>query len=139
MIRTYTELMAIPDFLGRFRYLKIGGKVGEETFGYDRWFNQNFYNSYDWKQLRREILLRDGGCDLAHPDRPFADGEKIFIHHMNPIMLKDIREHTDFLLDPEYLIACSFDTHNAIHYGDESLVMLPVFAIRRPNDTCPWR
>ena len=139
MIRTYTELMQITDYLERYRYLKIGGRVGEETFGSDRWFNQAFYLSNEWKQVRREVIVRDGGCDLAHPDHPFGDYDRIYIHHMNPIALKDIREHTDYLLDPEYLISCSMDTHNAIHYGDESLIVVPAFVRREPHDTCLWR
>lgn len=139
MIRTYTELMEIPDYLDRYRYLKIGGKIGEETFGADRWFNQRFYLSNEWKDIRREVMLRDLGCDLADPDHEMFRDDVVVIHHMNPIMLKDIREHTDFLLDPEYLITCSKNTHNAIHYGDESLILPPTFVVRRANDTCPWR
>ena len=139
MIRTYTELMEIPDYMDRFRYLKLDGLIGRETFGSDRWFNQAFYLSREWKDVRREVILRDLGCDLAHPDFEFGQNDRIMIHHMNPIELSDIRDHTDFLLDPEYLIACTFNTHNAIHYGDESLVRPPSFVRRAPNDTCPWR
>lgn len=139
MIRTYTELLQIPDFLERFRYLKLDGKVGIETFGADRWFNQAFYNSYEWRQLRREIILRDLGCDLACPDHEFGKRDTIVIHHMNPIAIDDIRDHTEYLMNPEYLIATTSDTHRAIHYGDESLVVAPTFVVRTPNDTCPWR
>lgn len=139
MIRTYTELIEIPDYMDRYRYLKLDGTVGLETFGSDRWFNQRFYSSNEWKNLRREIMIRDNGCDLAHHDKPIYEHERIYIHHMNPIVLDDIRDHSEFLLNPEYLICCTFDTHNAIHYGDEKLVIEPTFVIRKPNDMCPWR
>lgn len=139
MIRTYTELMEIPDYLDRYRYLKIGGRVGEETFGADRWFNQRFYNSSEWRDIRREVLVRDMGRDLAHPDYEIGNLDSIVIHHMNPVTIDDIRNHTDYLMDPEYLIACSLNTHNAIHYGDESLIVVPSFVVRRANDTCLWR
>jgi hypothetical protein len=138
MIRTYTELCEIPTFLERFRYLMLDRSVGIETFGSARWFNQAFYNSNEWRQLRREIALRDLG-DLACEDHEFGSRDRIVIHHMNPIMLSDIRDRTDILMNPEYLIATTADTHRAIHYGDESLVTEPTFVFRRPNDTCPWR
>lgn len=140
MIRTYTELIQIPTFLERYKYLKLGGRVGEETFGVDRYFNQRFYRkSKEWKSVRNRIIIRDLGCDLAHEDHPFVNGEKIIIHHMNPIMLADILDWTDFLINEEYLIATTLNTHNAIHYGDESLLGLDAPVIRKPNDTCPWR
>ncbi len=138
-IRTYTELMSIPTFLERYYYLKLGGRVGEETFGSDRYFNQAFYHSDEWRRMRNRIISRDFGCDLADRDHPFAPGEKIYIHHMNPIVLKDIVSHSDYLLDEEFLIATSFETHQAIHYGDDSFLLLDSPVIRRPNDTCPWR
>lgn len=140
MIRTYTELIEIPTFIERYRYLKIGGRVGQETFGSDRYFNQRFYrNSKEWKSARNRIIIRDQGCDLADPDHPIPNGTKIFIHHMNPVMLRDILDWSDILINEEYLITTTLDTHNAIHYGDESLLLLDTVVVRRPNDTCPWR
>lgn len=139
MIRTFTELIELPTFIDRFRYLKLDGVVGEQTYETGRWFNQQFYRSREWRDVRREVILRDCGCDLADPDHPFADSDVITIHHMNPILLKDIREHTDFLLNPEFLIACTTNTHRAIHFGDESMVTQYEYVRRLPNDTCPWR
>ena len=121
LIRTYTELMQIPTYIERYRYLRLGGQVAAETFGWERYLNQHFYNSHEWREFRRSIILRDHGCDLADPDHPFADGELIYIHHMNPIDTHDIVEQTRFLMDPEYVISCRKLTHDAIHYGDESL------------------
>lgn len=135
-IKTYSELIILPTFEERFEYLKIGGRVGKETFGYDRVFNQKFYSSTEWKQLRHHIIVRDNGCDLGIEDRMIRG--PIYIHHINPILLDDIRNATDILLNPEYLISTSFPTHNAIHYGDESLIVKAPIE-RRPNDTCPWR
>ena len=135
-IRTYSELIAIPTFEERFKYLQLNGNVGAETFGYDRVFNQRFYSSLEWKRLRDEIIFRDNGCDLGILDRRIMG--KIFIHHMNPIMLEDIRESSEFLLNPEYLICMSFETHNAIHYGDENLLFKAPID-RKQYDTCPWR
>ena len=135
-IRTYSELIAIPTFEERFKYLQLNGNVGAETFGYDRVFNQRFYSSLEWKRLRDEIIFRDNGCDLGILDRRIMG--KIFIHHMNPIMLEDIRESSEFLLNPEYLICMSFETHNAIHYGDENLLFKAPIE-RTKYDTCPWR
>lgn len=135
-IRAYSELILLPTFEERFRYLQLGGVVGESTFGFDRYLNQVFYQSQEWKAIRDYVIIRDNGCDLA------AEGyeihSKIYIHHMNPITVKDIEHSTDFLLDPEYLIATSHTTHNAIHYGDESLLMRAPIE-RSRNDTCPWR
>jgi len=139
MIRTYTELMQLPDFISRYEYLRLGGKVGEDTFGYDRWLNQDFYTSKEWRKFRREIISRDLGCDLACKDRPFLQGEVVVIHHMNPIDKNDILNHTEFLMDPEYVIATSDTTHRAIHYGDESILKVFEPTLRKPNDQCPWR
>lgn len=139
MIRTYSELIELPTFLTRFRYLKLDGVVGEQTYETGRWFNQKFYRSREWKDIRNEVILRDYGCDLADPEHRFTDFDTIIIHHMNPIMLKDIRDHTEFLLDPEYLIACTTNTHRAIHFGDESMVIPYQFLRRSPHDTSPWR
>ena len=136
MLRTYTELMRIPTFIERFKYLKLGGRVGEETFGYDRYLNQQFYQSYDWKRLRRDIIIRDCGCDLAFSDREIFD--RIYIHHMNPIGPEDILRHSEEVMNPEFLICTSKLTHEAIHFGDESLLFMEPIE-RRPGDTCPWR
>lgn len=135
-IRTYSELIALPTFEERFRYLKLSGSVGVETFGYDRVFNQRFYSSTEWKRLRDEIIFRDNGCDLGIDDREITG--RIYIHHINPIVLKDIQTTSEFLLNPEYLICTSFDTHNAIHYGDENLLIKAPIE-RTQYDTCPWR
>lgn len=137
MIRTYSELIKYDSFEGRFRYLKLDGLVGEETFGYDRYINQIFYNSDEWKRTRRDVIIRDNGCDLGVDG--FDIHSKILIHHMNPINVNDIIERSDYLMNPEYLICVSFKTHNAIHYGDESILMTQQIIERRPNDTCPWR
>ena len=137
MIRTYSELIRISDFKGRFRYLQLYGKVGLDTFGFDRVFNQKFYRSKEWRQIRDKIIVRDLGCDLGIEGYEIIH-QPIVIHHMNPISLKDIEDSTDFLLNPEYLICTTDRTHKAIHYGDESLLMLP-FIERSRNDTCPWK
>ena len=137
IIRTYSELITLPTFEERFEYLRLNGSVGVETFGYDRVFNQKFYSSLEWKHVRDEIIFRDCGCDLGILDRRIMG--KIFIHHINPIMLDDIRNATEFLLDPEYLICTSYDTHNAIHYGDRNLLISSAPIERTKYDTCPWR
>lgn len=137
-IKTYSELITIPTFEERFRYLKLGGRVGEETFGSDRYLNQQFYTSGEWRDIRNHVIVRDHGCDLAMRDREIPDGVKILIHHMNPITAEDIIHRSEFLLDPEFLISTIDITHKAIHYGDERLLMLAPIE-RRPNDTCPWR
>ena len=138
-IRTYSELVQLPTFLERFRYLKLGGKVGEETFGWERYLNQKFYNSVEWRNFRRDIIIRAYGCDLADPDHPFGEHELVLIHHMNPIDTTDIVNQTQFLMNPDFVISTRKRTHDAIHYGDESMVMEYEPIIRRPNDTCPWR
>lgn len=136
-IRTYSELMTLPSFEERYRYLKLDGRVGEDTFGFDRYMNQKFYRSAEWKRVRDYVIVRDNGCDLGIEDRPIRAG-RILIHHMNPVTVSDIRYATDALLNPEYLISVTHETHNAIHYGDEEqLVKDPI--VRKPNDTCPWK
>ena len=135
-IRTYSELIALPTFEERFRYLKLNGRVGEETFGFDRYLNQIFYNSAEWKSIRDFVITRDMGCDLGIPDREIFG--KILVHHMNPIDQKDIIRRSDFLLDPEYLICTIKNTHDAIHFGDEDL-LITVPKERTKYDTCPWR
>lgn len=135
-IRTYTELSKITTFEDRFEYLRLDGSVGEETFGFDRYLNQVFYRSQKWKQVRDFVIIRDNGCDLGVDG--FEIHGRILIHHMNPITIDDIQKESAFLLDPEYLICTVHNTHNAIHYGDASL--LPQAPIERTiNDTCPWR
>lgn len=134
-IRTYSEMLKLSSFEERFEYLKIGGKPGAETFGFERYLNQIFYRSKLWKDLRNKIIIRDDGKDLGADGYPI--GGKIIIHHMNPITKADIDDMSDYLFNPEYLICCSHNTHNAIHYGDASLLpKLP--KERRPNDQCPW-
>lgn len=136
MIRTYSELVKLDTFEKRFKYLKLDGTVGSDTFGYDRYLNQNFYRSKEWRSIRDRIIVRDNGCDLGIPDRKI--GGRILIHHLNPIAADDIVDYTEYLTNPEYLICVSHDTHNAIHYGDESL-LIPDYMERKPNDMCPWR
>lgn len=136
MIRTYSELIKLKTFKDRFEYLKLDGIVGEETFGFDRYMNQIFYKSREWTSVRRSVIIRDNGCDLGVEG--YEIHGEILIHHMNPINLSDIVHKTDELLNPDYLITTVLSTHNAIHYGDASL--LPVLPIeRRANDTCPWK
>lgn len=135
-IKTYSELIKLPTFEERYRYLRLSGRVGKDTFGFDRYMNQNFYRSREWKRIRDEVIVRDNGCDLGIEDRIIHG--KILIHHMNPITDRDIFDLTEFLLDPEYLICVTHTTHNAIHYGDEDLLITnPV--VRTRNDTCPWK
>lgn len=138
-IRSYTELMQLPTFLERYQYLKLGGKVGEETFGWERYINQDFYTSNEWRAFRREIIIRDNGCDLGVPGYEFAPGEIVLIHHLNPIDTSDIVYRTSYLMNPEYVISTRKRTHDAIHYGDDSLILEYEPIIRRPNDTCPWK
>lgn len=135
-LKTYSELIQIPTFEERFEYLKLDGNVGEDTFGFDRWMNQIFYRSPEWKRIRDEVIIRDNGCDLAMPGHEIYG--RILIHHMNPISVDDIEHRTDLLLNPEYLISTLHRTHNAIHYGDKSLLPQGLI-VRTPNDTCPWK
>ena len=137
MIRTYSELMKFASFRDRYEYLRLGGKVGEYTFGFDRYLNQAFYKSKEWNQLRDQIIIRDRCCDLGVPG--YEIGGRVLIHHMNPITKQDILDRTNYLLNPDFLITTTKQTHDAIHYGNyESLLgMTPVE--RFQNDTCPWR
>lgn len=135
-VRSYSELSMLNTFEERFRYLQLNGAVAEETFGFDRYLNQRFYNSNEWKSIRDFVILRDNGCDLGIEGYEIYG--KIYIHHMNPIQIKDIETSSEFLLDPEYLITTTLNTHNAVHYGDQSLLIAaPVERSR--NDTCLWR
>ena len=135
-IRSYSEIITIDNFLDRFNYLKLGGSVGAETFGFDRYINQRFYTSREWMRVRDFIITRDFGCDLGVYGYEIYD--KVYVHHMNPINANDIKMNTDILLNPEYLITTSFNTHNAIHYGDINLLDI-CYNERYPNDTCPWK
>ena len=136
MSKRYSELKQLKTFEERFDYLKLGGVVGHETFGFDRVFNQKFYKSPEWRKVRDTVIIRDGGCDLGMEDRPIYG--KVFIHHMNPISINDIQDASEYLLNPDFLVCVSFETHQAIHYGDLSL--LPTEPVEREkNDTCPWK
>ena len=137
-IKTYSEIITIPTFEGRYEYLKIGRRVGEETFGFDRYINQEFYTSKEWFDIRDYVIVRDMGCDLAIEEREIPNGVRIFVHHMNPITVKDILNRSEFLLDPEYLISTIDNTHKAIHYGDASILLQDPIE-RVPYDTCPWK
>lgn len=134
--KTYSELMSFKTFEERYRYLRIRGGVGVETFGSDRYLNQIFYSSKEWKKFRRDIIIRDMGCDLGIEDREISG--QVFIHHINPITVDDILHRRECLLDPENAISVSFNTHQAIHYGDENLLIQEPIE-RTMNDTCPWK
>lgn len=136
IIRCYSELIKLPTFEERYKYLRLSGYVGSETFGFDRYLNQIFYRSQKWKSIRDQVIIRDNGCDLGLEGYDIYG--KILIHHMNPITLQDIERESDFLLNPEYLICVTHQTHNAIHYGDENLLVKAPIE-RKPNDTCPWK
>lgn len=134
-IRTYVELRQLETFEDRYHYLKMGGVTGEATFGFDRWINQRFYKSREWRRARDHVIVRDNGCDLGIPG--FEIYTDLLVHHMNPISLDDIEHSTDWLLDPNFLITTSLKTHNAIHYGDESLLPRgPI--VREAGDTKLW-
>lgn len=136
-IKTYSELILLPTFKERFEYLKLSGLVGKETFGFDRYLNQMFYQrSRKWKAVRDKVIIRDNACDLGVEGYDIHN--RIIIHHMNPVTIEDLERESDFLLDPEFLISTTHNTHNAIHYGDASLLCLGPIE-RLPNDTCPWK
>lgn len=136
-IRTYSELINFPTFEERFQYLNLDGVVGKDTFGYDRYLNQQLYHrSRKWKKARDKVIIRDNGCDLGIEGREIYG--KIIVHHMNPITMEDILNDRDWIYDPEFLICTTHTTHNAIHYGDEHLLMTAPIE-RSPNDTCPWK
>lgn len=137
-IKSYKELSRLPTFEERFEYLKLSGIVGDDTFGRERYLNQRFYNSPEWRRLRKKIIARDNGCDLGIPGREIPNGDMIYIHHMNPICALDIIDRTEYLSNPEYLITMSKSTHQALHYGTaDSVPHDPVE--RMPGDTCPWK
>lgn len=131
----YSELIALPTYEERFKYLQLNGSVGRQTFGHERWMNQRFYRSAEWKAIRNQVIIRDNGCDLGCLDRPIFG--KILIHHMNPIDPSDLKSGNSDILNPDFLISCSLATHNGIHYGDLSTLRDPVE--RTPNDTAPWK
>lgn len=135
-IKSYSELITLPTFEERFEYLRLNGTVGSETFGHDRYLNQTLYRSPEWKRFRHKIIIRDNGCDLACEG--YEIYEKVLIHHINPITIKDILERNSMIFDPENVVCTVLNTHNAIHYGDESLIIKAPIK-RSKNDTCPWR
>lgn len=146
-MKSYSELCRMAAFEDRLHYLQLHGEVGKDTFGFDRWLNQDFYQSREWRQFRDKIIVRDGGCDLGCKDHPITDWvirggkpirPKIILHHLNPLTREDILKHTSALLDPENVICVSDRTHKAIHYGDDSILQ-PAYTERRLGDTCPWR
>lgn len=136
MSRTYSELLTIKTYEGRFEYLKLDGSVGRETFGSERYLNQAFYRSKEWRRFRRQILIRDDGCDLAIPGRDIFS--RVIIHHLEPLRPEDLARNTAALMDPENVVCVAYMTHQAIHYGDSGLLCLDPI-VRRPNDTCPWK
>lgn len=137
MMKRYSELMQLQTFEERFDYLKLNGKVAEDTFAFDRYFNQKFYRSAEWRRVRNGVITRDNGCDLGVEGYDIRK-QRAIVHHLNPVTLKDIQEGSSSLFDPENLITVTHNTHNAIHYGDKDLLCLGVVE-RKPNDTCPWK
>lgn len=136
IIRTYSELSRIDSFEERFEYLNLKGVVGEQTFGSERWINQQFYRSREWKQARNHVIVRDNGCDMGLDG--YETNKTLIVHHMNPMVADDIVHNNADIFDPEFLISVTLDTHNAIHYGDFSLLPQP-FVERRPGDTIFWK
>ena len=134
--KTYSELIRLEKYMDRYQYLMLSGRVGQETFGYERFLNQSLYKSHEWRSVRDEVIVRDHGCDLG------MEGYEIYgsiiVHHMNPITMDDIQNRNEDIFNPEYLVSTSFSTHNAIHYGDEGLLITEPI-IRTKNDTCPWK
>ena len=135
-LKSYRNLILIPTFEERYEYLKLSGVVGESTFGFDRYLNQEFYTSKEWRQFRYKMIARDEGCDMGHPDFPI--GGRVILHHINPLLVEDFENSSDALFDPDNVICVSKATHNAIHFGDETLLPAEPI-IRTANDTCPWR
>lgn len=134
--KSFSELSKLKTFEERYQYLRLDGVIGEDTFGFDRYLNQTFYRSQRWKRVRDQVIVRDNGCDLGIEGHEIYG--KVLIHHMNPITVRDIENESEFLLNPEYLICVTHNTHNAIHYGDEGLLMKGPIE-RTKNDMCPWR
>ena len=138
-IKTYSELITLPTFEERYRYLRIGGKVGAETFGFDRYLNQQFYKSKEWRKIRNQVIIRDNGCDLGINDEWAEQINRPIIHHINPITEQDIINRDSKVFDLNNLVLCSHDTHNRIHYGNIDGDSRPKVIERKPNDTSPWR
>lgn len=136
-MKTYSKLIKLPTFEERFEYLKLSGAVGLETFGAERYLNQTLYWSAEWKRVRRDVIIRDNGCDLGIEDRPIQRG--VFVHHINPITTEDVIQRRKKVFDPDNLITVSFATHQAIHYGDKELLTPSRPIERKPNDQAPWR
>lgn len=136
-IKRYSELITIPTFEGRYDYLRLDGRVGEDTFGFDRYLNQVFYHSKEWKSIRDYVIARDNGCDLGMEGYEIFD--RILIHHMNPITKEDVLFRKDYILDPEFLITTVKRTHDAIHYGNRDSLLTNSIVVRTKNDTCPWK
>jgi len=134
--RSYTELIRLPSFQERFDYLKLSAKIGDYTFGFERYLNQIFYGSPEWKAFRRDMIIRDNGCDLALEG--YDIGDRIEVHHINPITIEMLERNDPLLMDPENVVCTSSRTHKAIHYGDENLLRKMEPVVRRPNDMCPW-
>lgn len=139
IIRTYSKLITLRSFQERYEYCKLSGHVGIETFGSSRFINQDFYRSKLWRDFRHHIIVRDQGYDLAHREHPFVENERIYIHHLNPLTIEQIMDDFDRAIDEENAISTSFDTHQAIHYGDSDFVKTITFTERKPYDTVPWK
>lgn len=137
IIRSYSEMLQYDSFEDRFRYLELDGEVCSETFGRDRYLNQKLYTLREWKDIRRKVILRDEGCDLAVPG--FELKWKITVHHINPISIEDVLDRSSKLFDMENLVTVSYNTHKAIHYGKNFLKFPSIYEERKPNDTCPWK
>ena len=134
--KSYEELITIPTYIDRFKYLQIKNAIGKETFGYDRYLNQILYHSNEWKKFRRDIIIRDNGMDMGFDG--YEIGSRIIVHHINPITIDDVRNHNPCVFDPNNVICVSHNTHNAIHYGDSELLFIELVE-RKPNDTSPWK
>lgn len=137
LTKSYSECIKLESFEERYKYLRLNGVVADFTFAGHRHLNQVLYQSPEWRRVRRDVIARDGGCDLAHPDRPIF--KQVYIHHINPITIEDIEKRSPRIFDMENLICVSFDTHQAIHYGDENMLIPTKPTERKPNDTCPWK
>lgn len=135
--KCYSELLSFASFEDRFKYLEIGGHIGIESFGFNRYLNQNFYHSPEWMEVRDKVIIRDQGMDLGVEGFPING--RVVIHHINPISVEDVVDRNPDIFNPEFLICCSHQTHNAIHYGNEEYLSRFQVIERRPNDTCPWR
>lgn len=138
-MKTYSELIQLKDYADRLEYLLLYSQVGDQTFGRDRILNQTFYSSPEWKRFRRQIIIRDHGCDLAHEDFPVTHSTKLLIHHINPITMNDIQNRSPRLMDPENVVCVTFETHQAIHFANKDLILMQSPIERTPNDTSPWR